>query len=241
VWLGAVFVLENRHALGRNDLGNRIVRIPQVRDPAGIEGTGLDAGGVHALRNPVVTEVAFFRDLVDRVEEAHAVGAGHDAVATADAPFPVDQDDTVASLVSRTDGAHLHARGVVALVAELRHEEGLGDVLRIDFFAIDDIIDESVAPTVRRVDMGLAVLRDYVAFDPRPGNRCIVRNLVLVLARFDAEAATHAFTRIDEESPADVRVFDRRPGFFVRQECKSTDRQHARQCPAAGLLQEVSS
>src|SRR5210317_358311 len=184
--LGAVFVLEHRHPLGRYDLGHRIVRVPQVRYSAGIESAGLDAGRIHALRDPVVAEVAFVRDLVNRMEEAHTIRAGHDAVATSDAPVAVYEDNAITGLVGRAYGTYLHARRVIALVAELRHEKCLRDIVGIDLLAINDVLDETVAATHRRIDVGLAILGYHVTLDPGPGNRRVVRYLVLILARLDA-------------------------------------------------------
>ena len=116
-------VLEHRHSFGRNNLGYRIVRIPEICNPARIEGARFNAGRIHAFRDPVVAEVAFVRDLVNRMEETHTVGAGHDAVAASDAPVAVYEDDAVTGLVGRPYRADLHAGCVVTLIAELGHEE----------------------------------------------------------------------------------------------------------------------
>ena len=97
---------------------------------------------LHALGYAVIAEVALVGDLVFRVEKAHAVRAGHDAVAAADAPFAVHQHHPVFGLVGRPDRADLHAGRVVALVAEFRHEESFIDSVRIDLFAVDDALQQ---------------------------------------------------------------------------------------------------
>ncbi len=89
--------------------------------------------------------------------------------------------------------------------------------------------------------MGLAVLGDDVALDPGPRDRRVVRYLVLVLARLYTQAAAHAFRRVDQEGPAHVGIFDRRPCLFVAQERKRAGRHYSCQRAAARLLQEVSS
>ena len=149
MWLGTVLVLEHGHSLGFDDLGNRIVRIPEIRQPARAKGTALDAGRHHALGNSVVTEVAFVGDLVIRVKEADAIRAGHDAVAATDTPFPVDQHDTVVGLLRRADRTYLDTVRVLTLVAKLRHKEGLVNRVRIDLLVTDFIAGEAIAAAVR--------------------------------------------------------------------------------------------
>ena len=102
--------------------------LPICRAP---KGQALDAGGLHALGDPVVAEVAFL-GVCTRVEEPHAVGAAHDAVAAADAPRPVHEDYAVRGLIGGADRADLHAGRIFALVAELGHEKRLIDVLFSD-------------------------------------------------------------------------------------------------------------
>ncbi len=93
------------------------------------KGQASHAGGLQALRDPVIAEIALLRRVVYGMEEPHAVGTAHDAVAAADAPCPVHEHDSVRCLVRRAHGADLHAGRVFALVAEFRNEERLFDVL----------------------------------------------------------------------------------------------------------------
>src|SRR5512135_1158457 len=98
-----------------------------------------------------------------RMEIADAVRAAHDAVAAADAPGAVDEYDSVLGLIGGSDRADLDTGRVVAMVAELGDEEGLGDLFRFDLLhtrmgLVDLLGREAVAGTFGRVDQGLAVL-----------------------------------------------------------------------------------
>jgi len=80
-----------------------------------------------ALGDPVVAEGALVGGVGRRVEIPRAVRARLDAVPAPDARLLVDEDDAVRGLEGRPDGAHLDARRVRALVAQLRDEEGAQD------------------------------------------------------------------------------------------------------------------
>ena len=60
---------------------------------------------------------ALFHRLGRLVPIAHAVRAGHHAVLAADALLAVDEHHVVAVAVAGAGGAHVHARGVGALLA----------------------------------------------------------------------------------------------------------------------------
>ena len=146
--LRPILILKDGHSFGRNDLGYRIIRVPQVRQPASTERAAIHAGRLHAFRNPVVAEIAFIGDFVFRVEEPDAIGASHDAVAAADAPFPVNENDAVVRLVGCANRANLDAGRVVTLIAELRNEKRLGHVFGVNFFATNRARGESVSSAI---------------------------------------------------------------------------------------------
>src|SRR3990172_5407564 len=120
-----------------------LVRVPEVDGQhgaalhAGGEATVLQAvGAEHALLDdtPAVLKVAMDRVRGQRlggfrgdgrlpVEHAHVVRARRHAVSAPDAPILVDQDEAVLGPEGRIDGAHLHARRVLAVHARARQEE----------------------------------------------------------------------------------------------------------------------
>ena len=141
------------------------------------------------------------------MEEPGPVGAGHDAVAAADAPLPVDEDDSVGRLVGGADGADLHAGRIVALVAELRHEVRLVDRLGIDgkltaLVQIEVGSRIAVPPALGAIGVEGAVLGQHVPLHPRARGVDLVRDVVLQLARLHAEPAADAALGVDQEDPA---------------------------------------
>jgi hypothetical protein len=202
VRLGAVFVLQNRNSLGRNDFRHRIIRVSQVRQSSCAERTAFNAGWLHAFADSVVTEVALVGDLVVWMKEAHAVGAGHDAVAATNAPIPVDQDYAIVGLVGCPDRAHLDTGRVVALVTELRHKERLANVLRVDFFIAYLVIYKAIATAHWGIDMRFTILGYDVSFDPGARYRCVLGDFIFNLTGFYAKSAAHAFRRVYLKCPA---------------------------------------
>ena len=85
------------------------------------------------------------------------------------------------------------------------------------------------------------VLGHNVSLDPGSRHRRIVGNLVLCLARFYAQATAPALDGIDEESPPDFRLFDRRSRLFSRKKRKRAQGQDRRERAAHHILQEDSS
>ena len=77
----------------------------------------------------MIAEGALVSNMLDRMEEADPVRATHDAVAAADTPGAVNQNDTVCSLISRSDRTDLNAGRGFAVVAELGHEKSLGNFI----------------------------------------------------------------------------------------------------------------
>jgi hypothetical protein len=231
VWLRPVLILEDGHSLGRYDFCYGIIGIPEISQSASTKCAAIHACWIHAFGNPVVTEVTFVRDLVHRMEEPDAIGASHNAVATADAPIPVNQDNAIVRLVGGTNRADLDAGRVVALVAELRNKKRLVDILGLNFFATNRACRESVSSTIRRICEGAAIFHDNVAFNPGSRYGRIIGNLVFVLAGFDAQSATDALGRIDQECPPDLRICYGRLGFVSGKKCERAQRQYGRGRP----------
>src|SRR6185369_3425235 len=93
--VGAVLFLQDVYLLRGDNFSHRVFRIAQVADPSCSERAGIHTGAGHPLCQAVIAEVALLGHLVYRMEEADTVGAPHDTVAAADAPFPVHEYDTV--------------------------------------------------------------------------------------------------------------------------------------------------
>jgi len=197
--LRPVLVFEHSHSLSRNNFGYRVIGVFKVRQPASAERTTLYTGRLQTFGNPVVAEIAFVGDLVLRVEKPHAVGASHDAVAAANAPFPIYEDHAVVRLVRCADRAYLDACRVITLIAELRNKKCLGDIFRINFLSPNVASREAVSATIGRIRVSLTIFGHYIAFNPGPGDRGIIRNFIFNLAGFDAEAAANAFISVDEK------------------------------------------
>ena len=121
----SVFFLQYPDPLCHDDLRDRITRVLDVPQLSRPEGTGLNAGGLKPLGDPVIAEVALFRCVIYRVEEPDAIRTAHDTVSATDTPGPVDHDNTVRRLIGCADRADLNAGRIFALVAELGHKEGL--------------------------------------------------------------------------------------------------------------------
>jgi len=171
VRLCPVLVFEHSHSLSRNDFGYRVIGVFEVRQPSSAECATLNAGRLQAFGNPVVAEIAFVGDLVFRVEEPHAVGASHDAVAAADAPFPIYKDHAVVRLVRCADRAYLDAGRVIALIAELWYKKCLCDIFRINLLSPNVATGKTVSPAIGRICVSLTILRHHIAFNPSPRDR----------------------------------------------------------------------
>ena len=171
MWLGAVLVLKYCHSLGRNYFCNRIIRVPEICQASRSKSAAFYASRHHALGDSVVAEITFVGDFVFRVEEADTVRTCHDAIAATDAPFPVNQHDTVFGLVGRTYRTNLDTGRVVTLITKLGYEKRLGDTVRINFFIANFVAGEAIPAAIRRVDVNRAILGDDVTFNPCPGYR----------------------------------------------------------------------
>src|SRR5512140_1456220 len=117
-------------------LRNLAMRIVQVAEDHRIVsglGAGLDAGwllvaidAVHAQRAALGAAIAagHVGILVAnslKHDRTRLVGAGHHAIAAADADMPVDQHDTVGALERSAGGADVDAGRLFAMLAHYRH------------------------------------------------------------------------------------------------------------------------
>ena len=107
----------------------------QIAEEAGTA-TALDnALGQLALGGTLLAERALLNDALLLVQVAHAVGAGHGAELAADALRLVDLHGAVLQLMGGARRAHLHALGVLAVLAlngeevHLHVREGAGTAL----------------------------------------------------------------------------------------------------------------
>ncbi len=67
------------------------------------------------------------------MKETNTIWTGHNAVAATDAPFSVYEDNSVSSLVGRSDRANLDTGWSITLVAKLRHKKCFRHIDWIDF------------------------------------------------------------------------------------------------------------
>src|ERR1017187_8971845 len=115
---GRVGRVAENHGLGRAHLNAR--RLPAARQTLGAEGALFD----HALRARGIRRIdgAQKRPRVAPVEAARAVGARCHAVAAADAAVLVHPHQAIAlSFPGGAGRAYLHARGMVAVIADQRY------------------------------------------------------------------------------------------------------------------------
>src|SRR5512139_289168 len=89
--LRSVLALEDADPLGHDYLCRGVIGVSDIADQPRPERTGADAGRLQPLVDSVVAEVALLRNVVDGMEEPHAVGTSHDAVTAPDTPGPVDE------------------------------------------------------------------------------------------------------------------------------------------------------
>src|SRR5450756_274346 len=204
IGFGAIFWPQDADAVGSDHFCNVIVRVFHIADLSRAERACLHAGRLQPLGYAVIAERAFLCGVIHGMEEPGAVRARHDAVAAADAPCPVDENNTVRGLEGGADGADLHAGWLVTLVAELRDKEGLVDLFRFDgeisaCILIDPGIGEAVAAGLWRISMKSAVLGQHVSLHPGTRGAGIVGDLVLQFAGLYAKPATDALVGIDQK------------------------------------------
>src|ERR1022692_5294002 len=100
-------------------------RIIQIAEDSGLHRADLDAGRLQPFGYPVIAPRTFVAGLCLLVEIPSTIGTGLNTVPAADAIIFIDENDPIRRLVGGPDRTYLHARRILALIAELRHEESL--------------------------------------------------------------------------------------------------------------------
>jgi hypothetical protein len=141
------------------------------------------------------------------VEKPHPVRAGHDTIATANAPGAVHQDHPIGSLIGGSYWAYLDARGFIALVAQLGHKEGFvnpvrGNILELSPPQINPGGDEPVTGFLRSIGQDLSFFGNHIALHPGPGDVGLEGDFIFELTGFNTIAAADAFVRVHQKCPA---------------------------------------
>src|ERR1700693_147445 len=101
---------QNLHAMGFQELVNRVVGILQVGQLPRARRTGLAACGGQTFRDPVIAESAFLGGITLRVDEAATVRAGLHTIPAAEAVFLVDQNHAIRAYEGCAHRTDLRAR-----------------------------------------------------------------------------------------------------------------------------------
>src|SRR5664280_3803104 len=197
---------QHAHPIVLDELAYWALFVVAVAENARADRTNLDASRLQLLGNAVVTPGALVGDVLFLIEEARAVRAGLHAILAADAISMIDDDDAILGFVGRAGRTYLHAGRIRAVIAQLRHKEGLFDI-----GVLVPVGKTIFALLGRRRDIhrvGLAVdlrfvlaLQGDVALDPGAEVMWVQRNVVFFLAGLEATQAADAFFSIDAEPP----------------------------------------
>ncbi len=122
---GAFFRLAHHERFALGNLRDFARRIVQVAENAALGRAHAHARRLELVLEAVRAEVALLGGLRVRVDEQLIVRARGHARAAADAPFAVQIDDAVAPAEERAGRADVHARRILALVAQHRQEQPL--------------------------------------------------------------------------------------------------------------------
>jgi hypothetical protein len=155
--------------------------------------------------------------MVYRMEEPHAIGAGHNTVTTADAPLPVHQDYAFRRLVGSAHRTHLDAGRLIALVAELGNEKGLinfflGNIFELAPSQVDPAVSEPISCLLWGIGEYFSLFGHDISFNPGSGYIALERDFVFELTGLYTETAADAFIGIDEKYKAQGRC----PGPNIR-------------------------
>ncbi len=178
----------------------------------------------------MIAERALVGGVRARIQVARPVGTCLDAVAAPDAVVMVHEHHPVLTLERGADRADLHAWWMVAVIAQLGHEEGPQDLL------VGCDRRESFHTAVRAIHLDLAVRVNDVAFYPGPEVVRLVRHVVLGLAGLHALPAADALLDADAHR---VVVLARVIPILVLS-CQQPDRpDHAEQNRGTRELQQL--
>jgi len=159
----------------------------------------------------VIAEGTLISNMLYRVEKACRIGTGHDAVAAADTPFAVYQDNAIVGFIGSADGANLCTGGRRTVIAQLGDKERFADILWINIleFTATKVyagIGEAVKCGIRAVHIALVIFCIDIALNPGSGNVSIKGDIVFGLAGLDAETTADTLVGIDQKSPLDVGI-----------------------------------
>ncbi len=185
--------LQDLHIVRLQIRVNGIVGILQIGQLARARGTHFAAGCRLTLGDPVITKRAFVGDVLRWMEVAATIRAGLDAVTATETIVLIDQHDPVGCVKRGAHWTDLCARGIRAVIAELRDKE-IPSPCRV-------ARGKTVHPAERRVDLRTfnVPVGDVVALDP--GAKVALWHIVFCGARFYAATATDAFGTIQQHSP----------------------------------------
>src|SRR5450759_457862 len=197
---------QHAHSIVLDKLAYWTLLVVAIAENARANWTNLDASRLQPLGNAVVTPGALVGDVLFLIEEARAVRASLHAILAADAVSMIDDDDAILGFVGRAGRTYLHAGRIRAVIAQLRHKEGL-----LDIGVLVPVGETIFALLGRRRDIHrvmLAVdsrfvlaLQGDVALDPGAEVIRVQRNVVFLLAGLDATQAADACFGIDVEPP----------------------------------------
>ena len=141
----------------------------------------------------MVAERTFLRCVGFGVDEAAPVGTRLHAVAAAEAITFVDEDDAIGGDEGRANGADLGARGIGAVVAELRDKEVLAAGVLV--------WREALLAAVGGLNFGALDLPvgNVVALDP--GAVVAIGDIIFFGAGADTAAAADALRNVDQHAP----------------------------------------
>ena len=157
----AFFRLADHEGLALDDLRHLARRIVHVAEDPALGRADAHAGRLQLVLDAVRAEVALLGGARVGIDEELIVRARHHAGPAADADVAVEIDDAVGPLVEGAGGADVHARRLLALIAEDRQEQAL----RVRKRALLDRLHPAAIDANGNVVFGLARDRARVAAD----------------------------------------------------------------------------
>jgi hypothetical protein len=139
LWFRVQVFLQSEYTFIFNKVSYFTARVEQVSEFPGSCGTGLHAGGVTPIPDPLDTKRTFFNNIfhsgpvpqivniriqlfrgnvgLGPVKDPPLVRAGSNTITAAYAPVVIDHHDAVRFLPGRLDGAYAHAGRIFAMLA----------------------------------------------------------------------------------------------------------------------------
>src|ERR1039458_2295498 len=180
---------------GAQNFVDRVFGVFEIHQQTGAGGAVFAAGRSEALGDAVVTQGALVHGLRFRVQVPAAIRAGLHTVAAAQTIGLVHQHHSVRADEGGAHRAHLHARRIHALVAQLGNEEALSAGARRRRKAIHRAVGRVHVRLVNFFDLVV----DLVAL--HPGAEEPLRHVVLLGTATHTVAATDALVDVDDHAP----------------------------------------